>query len=257
MARIRSIKPGFWDDEKLSGICRDARLLFIGMWNFSDDYGVVRGHPFWLRNKIFPYDDDLEQALFNKWLMALEEIKAIVPFNRNGERYYFIRTFADHQAINRPSQVRNPEVPEDILNQPDSPLTEESVRTHGVLTEDSRQEREGKGNRKGNRKGGETCARKRTAHSLPERFSIGEHLKEWASREVPTVEIAAETEKFLDHHRSKGNRMVDWDAAWRKWMRNAADWGQQRARNVTGHPKRDVLDDMLDQAEREEVLNGH
>jgi predicted nucleic acid-binding protein len=46
------IKPEFWDDEKLATVSRDARLLFVGLWSNSDDYGVVKGHPAWLKNRI-------------------------------------------------------------------------------------------------------------------------------------------------------------------------------------------------------------
>jgi hypothetical protein len=55
MARTRMVKPEFWDDEKLAKVSRDARLLFIGLWSNSDDYGVVKGHPAWPKNRIFPY----------------------------------------------------------------------------------------------------------------------------------------------------------------------------------------------------------
>jgi len=33
--------------------------------------------------------------------------------------------------------------------------------------------------------------------------------------------FAAETIQFVDHHRAKGSRMADWDAAWRTWMRSS------------------------------------
>jgi len=33
--------------------------------------------------------------------------------------------------------------------------------------------------------------------------------------------FGAETEQFVDHHRAKGSRMADWDAAWRTWMRSS------------------------------------
>lgn len=56
MARSRMIKPEFWDDEKLASISRDARLTFIGLWNHSDDFAVVKGHASWLKNKIFSYN---------------------------------------------------------------------------------------------------------------------------------------------------------------------------------------------------------
>jgi uncharacterized phage protein (TIGR02220 family) len=114
MARTRSIKPEFWDDEKLTSVSRDARLTFIGMWNHSDDYAVVKGHPLWLKNKIFPYDE-IKPAEFQRWLQELENIKCIIPYEANGEKYYYIRTFGKHQTINRPSQVKNPSPPDTLI----------------------------------------------------------------------------------------------------------------------------------------------
>jgi len=63
---------------------------------------------------------------------------------------------------------------------------------------------------------------------VPETFVLSDDLKEWASRVVPNLDVEGETEKFLDHHRAVGSRFKDWQAAWRKWMRNAADWGRAR-----------------------------
>lgn len=125
MARIRMIKPEFWDDEKMASISRDARLTFIGILNHSDDYGSVKGNPLWLKNKIFPYDE-IKQVDFKKWLSELENIMAIIPYEDGGENYYYIRTFTKHQTINRPSQVRNPAPHESII--------ECSRSTHGTLT---------------------------------------------------------------------------------------------------------------------------
>jgi hypothetical protein len=39
MARIRTIKPEFWTDEKVVECSFEARLMFIGMFNFADDKG--------------------------------------------------------------------------------------------------------------------------------------------------------------------------------------------------------------------------
>ena len=40
MARIRSVKPEFWTDRKLARCTsRDARLLYIALWNISDEHG--------------------------------------------------------------------------------------------------------------------------------------------------------------------------------------------------------------------------
>ncbi len=41
MARIRTIKPEFWEDEKIGKLPIPCRL-FIGCWNFADDFGVIK-----------------------------------------------------------------------------------------------------------------------------------------------------------------------------------------------------------------------
>lgn len=118
MARSRILKPEFWSDEKLALVPRDARLTFAGLWTCSDDYGVTKGHPAWLKAQIFPYDVELTVADFQKWLADLERIGVIDPFTADGESFFFIRNFADHQKVDRPSKMRNPPCPRHILAKP-------------------------------------------------------------------------------------------------------------------------------------------
>ena len=134
MARSRMIKPEFWDDEKLSKVSRDARLIFIGLWNHSDDYGVVKGNAVWLKNHILPYEDSLSIQKFSGWLTELEKGGWIIKFDADGESFYFIRNFLRHQSINRPSKQRNP-IPPDNIN-------EHSLSPHGVLTDETETETE-------------------------------------------------------------------------------------------------------------------
>jgi len=124
MARTRTVKPEFWSDEKLANVSRDSRLLFVGILNTSDDYGVSKGHPVWLKNQIFPYDD-INIREFEGWLAQLEKYNFIIPFNHNGEKYYYIRTFMLHQKVDHPSKYRNPEPPEEIKN-----MTRETFARH-------------------------------------------------------------------------------------------------------------------------------
>jgi len=111
MPRARMIKPDFWDDEKLSTISRDARLFYIGMWNFSDDYGVIKGNISWLKNKIFPYNNTKDEYI-KKWLMELRDLKRILFFKHLDESFYFMPFFIKHQTISHPSSTRNPEPPD-------------------------------------------------------------------------------------------------------------------------------------------------
>jgi hypothetical protein len=99
MARIRTIKPEFWEDEKISSLPISCRLFYIGTWSFADDNGVVRGNPAVLKSKIFPYDDNLRVNEVLKWLDALVEARMLVPISYKNESYYVIRTFRSHQKF--------------------------------------------------------------------------------------------------------------------------------------------------------------
>ena len=88
MARSRILKPEFWSDEKLALVPREARLTFAGLWTCSDDYGVTKGHPAWLKAQIFPYDADLTVGISKsgwptwsnaaiEWLPEDRQIKVI------------------------------------------------------------------------------------------------------------------------------------------------------------------------------------
>jgi len=102
MPRIRTVKPKFWDDIKLSKVSRDARLLFIGMWNFADDSGVILGEEVWIKSKIFPYDN-LSHSDFKKMVAELVKISVIVPGLFRDEVFYLIKNFNKHQVINKPN----------------------------------------------------------------------------------------------------------------------------------------------------------
>jgi hypothetical protein len=61
----------------------------------------------------------------------------------------------------------------------------------------------------------------------PDEFPLSEQHRQQAERYgVRPDRIAAETAKFLDHHRSRGTRFIDWQAAWRTWMQRVSDYGQ-------------------------------
>lgn len=136
MARIRTIKPEFWTDEKIGNLKRDERLLFIGLWNLADDEGVVKASPAFIKGQLFSYDVELRLNTVVEWIDSLQNARMIIPFIFNNESYFVIRTFIDHQVINRPSKSK---IPASILNE-----INDSVSAHGVFTEGSQPERKGK-----------------------------------------------------------------------------------------------------------------
>ena len=135
MARIRTIKPEFWEDEKLAKLPVHARLLFIGTWNFADDNGALLANPVLMKSHIFPYED-IGISTISEWIDMLVENGMLIRTTYNGKDYLVIRKFLIHQKINRKSIRINIPLPV-VLK-----VIDEYNKTHGVLTESSLQERE-------------------------------------------------------------------------------------------------------------------
>lgn len=135
MARIRTIKPEFWEDEKLAKLPVYARLLFIGTWNFADDNGALLANPVLMKSHIFPYED-IGISTISEWIDMLVGNGMLIRTTYNGKDYLVIRKFLIHQKINRKSIRIN--IPLPVVLQ----VIDEYNKTHGVLTEPSLQERE-------------------------------------------------------------------------------------------------------------------
>jgi hypothetical protein len=124
MPRIRSIKPQFWLDENLGNISRDARLLYIGLWNLSDDQGVFEWRPGRIKIQLFPYDNDIAGQDINEWLGLLIETGDIIKFEYNGHTFGYIKSFLEHQKIDRPSEKKFAPIPDEFKTP--LPLAEDS-----------------------------------------------------------------------------------------------------------------------------------
>ena len=123
MARIRTIKPEFWSDERLAECCLGARLLFIGTWNFADDDGRMEYSAKRLKMQVFPGDNIDVTPL-------VEELSArkLVSVYRVGERDYLaIPNFRKHQRIDHPKSSSIP-----------APAVVDSTNETGTVQEDSR-----------------------------------------------------------------------------------------------------------------------
>lgn len=135
MARIRTIKPKFWDDIKIGRLPRDARLLFIGLWTFADDLGVVIADPLWLKAKIFPYDQIQLQQL-DAWLKVLEKTGFISHLTAGSESFYYLPTFSRHQLINKPN-FEDVNIRKELLDSLLSEITDQSSSDHGTIPDQS------------------------------------------------------------------------------------------------------------------------
>ena len=101
MARIRSIKPEFWTSQQIVECSPIARLLFVGLWTFADDRGVIPRRPRTIKMQVFP-GDDFTMENIDGWLNELESRHLVGRFSENGECYLVV-TGWHHQKIDRPT----------------------------------------------------------------------------------------------------------------------------------------------------------
>lgn len=64
------------------------------------------------------------------------------------------------------------------------------------------------------------------AHALPDDWIPDREVIDAMKEKFPSVDMAAEHEKFTDHFRSTGKPMKDWNAAWRNWIRRSTNFSR-------------------------------
>ena len=80
-----------------------------------------------------------------------------------------------------------------------------------------------------------TPIEKKRATKAPKHFDLdAEHYDLGETLGFTTQQTTDETNRFLDWHRAKGTSNVNWDAAWRNWMRKAKDIRDERAAKKGG-----------------------
>ena len=140
MARIRTIKPGFFTSEDVSALPLRARLTWIGLWTHCDDQGRAKDNVKLIKAAVWPLDD-ISLREIEEDLDTLAVAGRIVRYESDGLRLLAVVNWDAHQVINRPTPSKLPAPPG---------LHANSWSTHGVVTDGSPQERKGM-ERKGTR----------------------------------------------------------------------------------------------------------
>jgi hypothetical protein len=107
MARIRTIKPDFWKDEKIMDCKPIERLLFIGLWNLVDDYGRLEVAPRTIRAEIFP-EDDITATDVRDMLVSLNSRGLITIYTAEDREYFFVTNWDKHQRIDNKAKPKCP-----------------------------------------------------------------------------------------------------------------------------------------------------
>lgn len=253
MARIRSLKPEFWDDRKLARlVSRDARMLYMGLWNHSDEHARCNGDPHWVKGRIFPYDDDLTDDGVAELLAELVKAERVVAYEIDGDPYLWLPKLGQHQRLDPKVDSRLPQPPDDppgahqsapppddappaphepahradlSAQDPDSsaPGTDEygsdpdnsapHARAHCLLPVAGSREPVA---------GVDARARARPTR-IPDDFALTDEMRSWARTKGILGNLTRETERFRDYWLGAGKTKADWPATWRNWVSREAD----------------------------------
>lgn len=114
MARMRTVKPEFWVDDKIVDLSVLAKLLYIGLWNFADDDGYLEDSPRRIKRQIFPDNDyDVAGALVELTRGGMLRKCA----SDQGDVLHIVK-FRDHQKPQHPSPTKFTGIREISVNLP-------------------------------------------------------------------------------------------------------------------------------------------
>lgn len=236
MPRIRTIKPEFWTAGQILECSRDARLLFIGLWNFCDDEGR---HPLRLRQikaEVFPADQDIDTEGIRRMLDELSANDLTRIYRCPEGEFIEVTGWKRHQKIDRPQPAKYPS--------PNQPVSGDSTNARRTLALD-RKGKEGKGEDRRKEDISADGAEK-GPHPFPDDFTLTEDLEAYADRYGLTRDEAEGVfEDLRNWALSKGKRQKSWPMTYQTFVRTESKRkakGNGKARAV------DILDHLESQA---------
>ncbi len=129
MARTRSIKPSFFDNEILGDLPPLTRLLFIGLWGIADREGRLEDRPKRIKKELLGYDDVSTDEV-SGMLQSLHDTGFIIRYAMQDKDYIQVINFGKHQ---------NPHVKEKASEIPPPP-EEPTYRVYGEDYEEEDEE---------------------------------------------------------------------------------------------------------------------
>lgn len=146
MARIRTIKPEFWDSPDTAKAGPWARLLFIALWNWADDYGRGTANMKELEGFAFPNDDKFTDmhgntVQFRDVAAEVSDCFGVMFYEVSGRPYYAIPSWEEHQRNERrakQSKYPSPEVRDPVAEIPCNRAEDPNISGPGTGEEGNR-----------------------------------------------------------------------------------------------------------------------
>lgn len=177
MARIRTIKPEFWESEKVARLPALDALTFMGLISLADDEGIGRAEVRGVFGRCHAMRPGVSFRVLRGVFKRLERVGLVTFYDGpNACSYYWIHGFSEHQKIDRPSPSKFPKPPNFVERSTNDPRTldDDSLLDQGSGI------REGKGS--GTRRDGSPKSR-RAGGLKPNSQLLEEAAKEGDARE--------------------------------------------------------------------------
>ena len=103
--RIR--KADYFSDGELLRWNRDKRATYSGLWAIAEDSGCLEDDTFDWKMSLWPspLDGDITIDLLDRWRQEYIDAGKLIPYEAEGKRYLYLRTFHEHE------HPRNPQPP--------------------------------------------------------------------------------------------------------------------------------------------------
>lgn len=270
MPRIRTIKPEFFTSDTVSELSLRARLTWIGLWTYCDDYGRCRDNAKLIKAAVWALDDvtlrDIERDV-----LELQRAGLVQRYVVDGKNYMQVTSWSEHQKVSHPTASKIPEPssgfsgpppgrgvdPEgssdyldDSRDQPE--FSGEILEASGAVLEGDGifppgKERKGTGNREGKR---DVAPSRAAASSRPEVEALCEHLRN------RIVANGSRTPAITNGWRDAARLMLDRDQRSLDQAHELIDWCQDHEfwrSNILGMPK---FREKFDQLRLQRGQNG-
>lgn len=283
MARIRTLKPEFWDSPSTAQADLAVRLTFMAMWNWADDSGHGTANLKELEAFCFPNDEVTELPRRGRgnsagtaggWRSFAEvcgevaEVYGVVFYRVKGRPYYWITSFKQHQSKDYRATSRYPTfaegeaydvtsgnaLPEGARNILELGSSGNSAGTAGDTAEEDGKAAPGigeQGNRgteeQGNRGGGDDTPPPPPSGRKKPAKPIPEDWSPTTAHEEKAQQLGLDVhgiaDEFVNWAISKDERKADWSAAFHNWLTREAKWSKEGTSRSSIAPKGQAKED--------------
>lgn len=107
----RMIDASLWQNEKFTRMPLGAQMLQIGIITHADDQGRTKANPSFLRNQIFPDNEEITNADIQKWLGLMAKNGTILVYTVDEKQYAQLLNWWKYQSLQyaSPSQFPRPD----------------------------------------------------------------------------------------------------------------------------------------------------